>query len=107
MEMPPGHKNVSMMTFVPGTSPGMKGVTFAIEGDRKAVSEARAIARASLTAFLSPSIAKVTPFIPGEVPGTNVIIETFLCPGGISIRDGDVCGGDSCRYEGRYLCDRR
>ena len=35
-----------MMTFVPGTSPGMKGVTFAVEGDRKAVSEARAIVRA-------------------------------------------------------------
>jgi len=42
-----------MMTFVPGTSPGMKGVTFAVEGDRKAVSEARAIARALKAEFFA------------------------------------------------------
>jgi predicted short-subunit dehydrogenase-like oxidoreductase (DUF2520 family) len=35
-----------MMTFVPGTSPNMKGVTFAVEGDKKAVTQARAIVRA-------------------------------------------------------------
>jgi predicted short-subunit dehydrogenase-like oxidoreductase (DUF2520 family) len=35
-----------MMTFVPGTSPRMKGVPFAVEGDRQAVAAARLIARA-------------------------------------------------------------
>ena len=35
-----------MMTFVLGTSPGMKGVTFAVEGDKSAVSAAREIVRA-------------------------------------------------------------
>src|SRR5260370_23792519 len=35
-----------MMTFVPGTSPRMKGVPFAVEGDRQAVAAARRIARA-------------------------------------------------------------
>src|SRR5258708_6910274 len=35
-----------MMTFVPGTSPGMRGVTFAVEGDKKAVTEALPIVRA-------------------------------------------------------------
>jgi len=35
-----------MMTFVLGSSPGMKGVTFAVEGDKKAVTEAREIVRA-------------------------------------------------------------
>ncbi|HWX54239.1 MAG TPA: Rossmann-like and DUF2520 domain-containing protein [Verrucomicrobiae bacterium] len=35
-----------MMTFVPGTSPSMAGITFAVEGDRKAVSAAREIAGA-------------------------------------------------------------
>ncbi|HKF21128.1 MAG TPA: Rossmann-like and DUF2520 domain-containing protein [Candidatus Angelobacter sp.] len=35
-----------MMTFVPGTSPRMKGVPLAVEGDRQAVVEARRIAQA-------------------------------------------------------------
>ena len=34
-----------MMTFVPGTSPRMKGVPFAVEGDRQAVAAARRITR--------------------------------------------------------------
>ena len=32
-----------MMTFVPGTTPGMKDVPFAVEGDRKAVAAAKRI----------------------------------------------------------------
>jgi predicted short-subunit dehydrogenase-like oxidoreductase (DUF2520 family) len=35
-----------MMTFVPGTSPRLKGVPFAVEGDRQAVAAAREITRA-------------------------------------------------------------
>jgi len=35
-----------MMTFVPGTSPRLKGVPFAVEGDRQAVAVARQITRA-------------------------------------------------------------
>ena len=35
-----------MMTFVPGTSPRMKGVPFAVEGDHQAVAEARRIVSA-------------------------------------------------------------
>lgn len=35
-----------MMTFVPGTSPRLRGVPFAVEGDRQAVAVARQIARA-------------------------------------------------------------
>jgi predicted short-subunit dehydrogenase-like oxidoreductase (DUF2520 family) len=35
-----------MMTFVPGTSPRMKGVPFAVEGDRQGVAEARRIVSA-------------------------------------------------------------
>jgi len=35
-----------MMTFVPGTSPRLKGVPFAVEGDRQAVTAARRIAAA-------------------------------------------------------------
>jgi predicted short-subunit dehydrogenase-like oxidoreductase (DUF2520 family) len=35
-----------MMTFVSGTTPRMKGVPFAVEGDRQAVAAAQAIARA-------------------------------------------------------------
>src|SRR5215472_7413889 len=35
-----------MMTFVPGISPRMKGVPFAVEGDRQAVTAARRIAQA-------------------------------------------------------------
>ncbi|HEY6306436.1 MAG TPA: Rossmann-like and DUF2520 domain-containing protein [Candidatus Angelobacter sp.] len=32
-----------MMTFVPGTTPGLKGVPFAVEGDRQAVAAAKTI----------------------------------------------------------------
>src|SRR5262249_14420783 len=35
-----------MMTFVPGTSPRLKGVPFAVEGDRQAVAAARRITSA-------------------------------------------------------------
>jgi predicted short-subunit dehydrogenase-like oxidoreductase (DUF2520 family) len=42
-----------MMTFVPGTSPRLKGVPFAVEGDRQAVAVARQIAR-SLGAEIFP-----------------------------------------------------
>jgi predicted short-subunit dehydrogenase-like oxidoreductase (DUF2520 family) len=34
-----------MMTFVPGTAPNMRGVPFAVEGDRKAVTAAQKIVR--------------------------------------------------------------
>jgi predicted short-subunit dehydrogenase-like oxidoreductase (DUF2520 family) len=34
-----------MMTFVPGTTPDMRGVPFAVEGDRKAVAAAKTIVR--------------------------------------------------------------
>jgi predicted short-subunit dehydrogenase-like oxidoreductase (DUF2520 family) len=42
-----------MMTFVPGTSPRLKGVPFAVEGDRQAVAVARRITR-SLGAEIFP-----------------------------------------------------
>ena len=42
-----------MMTFVPGTAPSLRGVPFAVEGDRRAVTAARRIAR-DLGGFVFP-----------------------------------------------------